>query len=142
MTDKPEQKHRPVVLVVEDHEDTRFMLRMILERDGYVMLEAANGLEGVKTAISRRPDLVLMDSSLPGLDGLSATRLIREQEALRDVPIVALSGHAGAEFQAAARAAGCDACLTKPLDFNEFRSTLARLLPSYTRAVKAEDFAR
>ncbi|HYG08597.1 MAG TPA: response regulator [Pyrinomonadaceae bacterium] len=135
MTDKPEQKDRPVVLVVEDHEDTRFMLRMILEREGYVMLEAADGSEGVKTAISRRPDLVLMDSSLPRLDGLSATRLIREQESLRDVPIVILSGHIGAEFQAAARAAGCAAYLTKPLDFNEFRSTLTRLLPSYTRAV-------
>jgi two-component system cell cycle response regulator DivK len=142
MTDKPEQKRRPVVLVVEDHEDTRFMLRMILEQEGYVMLEAASGSEGVKTAISRRPDLVLMDSSLPGLDGLSATRLIREQEPLRDVPIVTLSGHAGAEFQAAARAAGCDAYLTKPLDLNEFRSTLARLLSSYTRAFKTEDFAR
>ena len=134
MTYKPEQNHRPVVLVVEDHDDTRFMLRMILEHEGYAMLEAADGLEGVEVALRQHPDLVLVDGSLPILDGLSATRRMREQESLRDVPIVALSGHCGPEFQAAARAAGCDAFITKPLDFAEFRSTLKRLLPSYSHA--------
>jgi CheY-like chemotaxis protein len=134
MTYKLEQNHRPVVLVVEDHEDTRYMLRMILEHDGYVMLEAADGLEGVEMAARELPDLVLMDGSLPKLDGLSAARRMREQESLRDVPIVALSGHDGPEFQDAAQAAGCDAYITKPLDFVEFRRTLNRLLPSYPHA--------
>jgi CheY-like chemotaxis protein len=134
MTYEPEQNRRPVVLVIEDHEDTRFMLRMILEQDGCAMLEAADGLKGVEMAIRQQPDLVLMDGTLPGLDGLSAARLMREQESLREVPIVVLSGHAGAEFQAAARAAGCDASITKPLDFAVFRSTLKRLLPSYSHA--------
>lgn len=134
MTYKPEENYRPVVLVVEDHDDTRFMLRTILEQDGYVMLEASDGLEGVETAIRQRPDLILLDGNLPGLDGLSAARRMREQESLRDVPIVALSGHGGSEFRAAARAAGCDACITKPLDFAEFRSTLHRLLPSFSHA--------
>jgi CheY-like chemotaxis protein len=134
MTYKAEQNQRPVVLVVEDHADTRFMLGMILEREGYAMLEAADGLEGVETALHQHPDLVLVDGSLPGLDGLSATRRMREQESLRDVPIVFLSGHCGPEFQAAARAAGCDAFITKPLDFAVFRSTLKRLLPSYSHA--------
>lgn len=134
MTYKSEHNGRPTVLVVEDHDDTRFMLRMLLEHDGYAMLEAADGLEGVEIAIRQHPDLVLMDGNLPGLDGLSATRRMREQESLRDVPIVALSGHDGPEFQAAACAAGCDAYITKPLDFTEFRSTLNRLLPSYSHA--------
>jgi CheY-like chemotaxis protein len=134
MTYEPERNGRLTVLVVEDHDDTRFMLRMILEHDGYVMLEAADGLEGIEMAISQHPDLVLMDGSLPKLDGLSAARRMREQESLRDVPIVALSGHDGPEFQAAARAAGCDAYITKPLDFAEFRSTLNRLLPLYSHA--------
>ena len=134
MINKPEQNRRPVVLVVEDHDDTRFMLRMILEHDGYVMLEAADGLEGVEMAARELPDLVLMDGSLPELDGLSAARRIREQESLRDVPIVALSGHDSPEFRDAARAAGCDACITKPLDFAELRNTLNRLLPSYSHA--------
>lgn len=131
---KPEQNYRPVVLVVEDHDDTRFMLRTILEHDGYAILEATDGLEGVETAIRQRPDLILVDGNLPGLDGLSAARRMREQESLRGVPIVALSGHDGPEFQAAARAAGCTACITKPLDFAEFRSMLNRLLPSYSHA--------
>lgn len=128
------QNYCPVVLVVEDHDDTRFMLRTILEHDGYAMLEASDGLEGIEIAIRQHPDLVLLDGNLPGLDGLSAARRMREQESLRDVPIVALSGHAGPEFQAAARAAGCDASITKPLDFAEFRSTLNRLLSSYSHA--------
>ena len=131
---KPEQNYRPVVLVVEDHDDTRYMLRTILEHDGYATLEASDGLEGVELAIRRRPDLVLVDGNLPGLDGLSAARRMREHESLRDVPIVALSGHDGPEFQAAAQAAGCDAHITKPLDFAEFRSTLNRLLTSYSHA--------
>lgn len=134
MTYKLEQSGRPKVLVVEDHDDTRYLLRIILEHDGYVMLEAADGLEGVETAIRQRPDLVLIDGSLPRLDGLAATRRMREQESLRDMPIVALSGHAGPEFQVAARAAGCDASITKPLDFAELRLTLNRLLPSYQHA--------
>ena len=132
MTHKPEQNHRSVVLVVEDHADTRFMLRMMLEHEGYVMLEAADGLEGVEVALREHPDLVLVDGSLPRLDGLSATRRMREQELLRGMPIVVLSGHCGPEFQAAARAAGCDAFITKPLDFAELKSTLKRLLPSYS----------
>lgn len=97
-------------------------------------MEVADGLEAVEMAVSEQPDLVLMDATLPGLDGLSATRRIREQATLRDVPVVALSGHAGAEFQAAARAAGCAASITKPLDFAELRDTLQRLLPSYSHA--------
>jgi CheY-like chemotaxis protein len=134
MTDKPDQNQRPLVLVVEDHDDTRFMLRIFLEHDGCAILEATNGLDALDLAGRENPDLVLIDGNLPGLDGLSAIRRMREQESLRDVPIVALSGHASAEFRNAARLAGCDAYITKPLDFVELRSTMRRLLPTYSHA--------
>ncbi|HEY9403631.1 MAG TPA: response regulator [Pyrinomonadaceae bacterium] len=134
MTSKPEQNRRPVVLVVEDHDDTRFMLRTVLEHDGYVILEATDGLQALEVAGREKPDLVLIDGNLPGLDGLSAIRRMREREPLRDMPIVALSGHASPEFQNAARLAGCDAYITKPLDFVELRITLRRLLPAYSHA--------
>jgi CheY-like chemotaxis protein len=134
MTFKLEQNRRPVVLVVEDHDDTRFLLRMLLEQDGYATLEVADGLEAVEIAGREHPDLILMDGSLPGLDGLSAARLMRAKEHLREIPIVALSGHAGREFQSKAYAAGCDACITKPLDFTLLRDTLDRLLPTHLHA--------
>jgi two-component system cell cycle response regulator DivK len=134
MTYKLKRNNRPVVLVVEDDDDTRFMLKIILEQDGYVILEVGNGLEAVEIAGREHPDLVLMDGTLPGLDGLSATRRMREQESLRHMPIVALSGHVEPEFQAEARAAGCDASIRKPLDFAELKTTLNRLLPSYPHA--------
>lgn len=134
MTYQPKQEGRPLVLLVEDHDDTRFMLKFILEQDGYVILEAANGLEAVETAAREHPDLVLTDASLPGLDGISAARRMREQELLRDMPIVILSGHAGAEFHDAALAAGCDASITKPVNLAELKNTLRRLLPAFSHA--------
>jgi Response regulators consisting of a CheY-like receiver domain and a winged-helix DNA-binding domain len=119
-------------MVVEDFEDNRFMMRRLLEMSGYHVLEAINGEEAVKTAERERPDLILMDLSLPLLDGLAATRKIREVEALRDVPIVAVSAHDTADFHADALAAGCNDYVTKPIDFDQLESLLARLLPEQT----------
>src|SRR5215207_7450033 len=96
------EHNRPMVLVVEDHEDTRLLLKLLLEHEGYAIVEVGDGLEAVEIAARECPDLVLMDGSLPGLDGLSATRRMREKESLRYVPIVALSGHTGQEFKVAA----------------------------------------
>src|SRR3712207_8036540 len=81
------------VMVVEDFEDNRFMMRRLLEMSGYRVVEAVNGQEAVEVAARERPDLILMDLSLPLLDGLAATRRIREQPDLRAVPIVAVSAH-------------------------------------------------
>src|SRR5919107_6147165 len=81
---------RPTVLVVEDFEDNRFMMRRLLEMSGYRVIEAVNGQEAVETARREHPDLILMDLSLPLLDGLAATRRIREQDGLSKVPIVAV----------------------------------------------------
>src|SRR3978361_1660405 len=93
--------HR-TVMVVEDFEDNRFMMRRLLEMSGYRVLEAINGEEAVRIAELERPDLILMDLSLPLLDGLAATRRIRERDGLHDVPIIAVSAHDTADFHAEA----------------------------------------
>jgi two-component system, cell cycle response regulator DivK len=106
------------VLVVEDFEDNRFMLRRLLEMSGYHVIEAINGKQAVDLALSESPDVILMDLSLPMLDGLAATRRIRENQSSRRVPIVAVSAHDSSDFHAEALAAGCDAYVTKPIDFD------------------------
>ena len=119
----------PVVMVVEDFEDNRFMMRRLLEMSGYRVLEAINGEEAVEMAERERPGLILMDLSLPLLDGLAATRRIRQHAELREVPIVAVSAHDTADFHADALAAGCNDYVTKPIDFDQLEALLGRLLP-------------
>jgi len=119
---------RPVVLVVEDFEDNRFMMRRLLEMSGYRVVEAVNGNQAVERAASDRPDIILMDLSLPQPDGLAATRRIRaHEEAQRRVPIVAVSAHDSADFHAEALAAGCNEYVTKPIDFDQLVQLLDRL---------------
>lgn len=119
----------PTVMVVEDFEDNRFMMRRLLEMSGYRVLEAINGEEAVELAEREHPSLILMDLSLPLLDGLAATRRIREVEELRQIPIVAVSAHDTADFHAEALAAGCNDYVTKPIDFDQLEALLTRLLP-------------
>ena len=116
------------VLVVEDFEDNRFMMRRLLEMSGYRVVEAVNGQEAVEEAVRVEPDLILMDLSLPLLDGLAATRRIREQQQLKNVPIVAVSAHDTADFHADALAAGCNEYVTKPIDFDQLEGLLSRLI--------------
>ena len=123
-----EQTGVATILVVEDFEDNRFMMRRLLEMSGYQVVEAVNGQEAIEVARREQPDLILMDLSLPLLDGLAATRHIREQQPLRAVPIVAVSAHDTADFHAEALAAGCDEYITKPIDFEQLESLLDSLL--------------
>jgi two-component system cell cycle response regulator DivK len=123
----------PTVMVVEDFEDNRFMMRRLLEMSGYRVLEAVNGEEAVELAHRERPQLILMDLSLPQLDGLAATRRIRQYPDLKDVPIVAVSAHDTADFHADALAAGCNDYVTKPIDFDQLEALLSRLLPKGSR---------
>ena len=118
----------PVVLVVEDFEDNRFMMRRLLEMSGYRVVEAVNGEQAVEAAVSEKPDLILMDLSLPKLDGLAATRRIRKQDGLSRTPIVAVSAHDTTDFHADALAAGCNEYVTKPIDFDQLEALLKRLL--------------
>ena len=117
----------PLVMVVEDFEDNRFMMRRLLEMSGYRVVEAVNGQQAVETAGRERPDIILMDLSLPMLDGLAATRRIREQDGLSRVPIVAVSAHDSADFHAEALAAGCNEYVPKPIDFDQLVQLLDHL---------------
>ena len=118
----------PTVLVVEDFEDNRFMMRRLLEMSGYRVVEAVNGNQAVEMAEQESPDIILMDLSLPMLDGLAATRRIRERNGAGRVPIVAVSAHDSADFHAEALAAGCNEYVTKPIDFDQLVGLLDRLL--------------
>ncbi|MCA1817409.1 MAG: response regulator [Acidobacteria bacterium] len=120
-------RERPLVLVAEDDEDTRFLFRTFAEMSGCEVVEAADGEEAVRLAESARPDLVLIDGSLPRLDGLAATRRIRELGGAR-VRVIFVSGHCDPEFRRAAREAGCDEFVEKPLDFRLFGGSLERHL--------------
>lgn len=106
------------VLVVEDFDETRSTIRLLLEMLGYRVLEAADGLRAVEVTRRERPDLILMDIGLPLMDGIAATRVIREDRAFEELPIVAISAHATPEHRVRALAAGCNEYLTKPIDFH------------------------
>ena len=118
------------VLLVEDTEDNRFMMRRLLEMSGYRVVEAMNGEEAVKFARDESPHLILMDLSLPVIDGLAATRVIRKLPELQSTPIIAVSAHDTSDFQAEAMEAGCNSYVTKPIDFNELEELIRHLLTS------------
>ena len=122
------QEQTATVLLVEDTEDNRFMMRRLLEMSGYEVVEATNGEEAVRLAETARPHLILMDLSLPVVDGLAATRAIRKLDGFRKVPIVAVSAHDTSDFQSDALKAGCDGYITKPIDFGQLELLIARLL--------------
>lgn len=114
--------HQPTVLVVEAHDDTRKMLCMLLENWGCRVVEACNGLEAVEAAFRERLQLVLMEGRLPLLDGLEATRRIRENILLDHVKILALNGSGSPRYHAEALAAGCDDSIEKPFNIERLRT--------------------
>ena len=107
-------EHGPLILVVDDYQDAREMYAEYLQYSGFRVAEAKNGNEAVAQARSLKPDLILMDLSLPGMDGWEATRVLKADEATKKIPIVALTGHALAGASEGARRAGCDSFVTKP----------------------------
>jgi two-component system, cell cycle response regulator DivK len=102
------------ILVTEDNEDNRRILRDLLTSAGYEVIEAVTGEEGVRLAETQRPDLILMDVQLPGFDGYEATRRIKGNLALRQIPVIAVTSYALSGDDVKARAAGCDAYVAKP----------------------------
>jgi CheY-like chemotaxis protein len=104
-------------------------MRRLLEMAGYNVLEASDGEQAVQMAVDSRPALILMDLSLPKLDGLSATRQIRQQKGLKRVPILAVSAHDSPESRNEALAAGCNEYVTKPIDFDQLHALLERFVP-------------
>ena len=116
------------ILLVEDNEMNRDMLSRRLERKGYTVTCAVDGREGVAKAQSQKPDLILMDMSLPVLDGWVATQQLKGDAATRAIPVIALTAHAMAEDEKKAREAGCDDYDTKPIELDRLLSKIQRLL--------------
>ena len=104
----------PLILVVDDYEDAREMYAEYLRFCGFRIAEARNGNEALDQAFTLMPDLILMDLSLPGMDGWEATRQLKADERTRQIPVVALTGHALAGASEGAKRAGCDSFVTKP----------------------------
>ena len=117
------------ILVVEDQEDNRRIIRDLLESVGYDLIEAVDGEAGVRLAQSERPDLILMDIQLPVLDGYEATRRIRADPELAAIPIVVVTSYALSGDDAKAEAAGCDAYVAKPFSPRALLATIRQLLP-------------
>ena len=118
------------ILLVEDNEMNRDMLSRRLERKGYQIVIAVDGQEGIDKARSERPDLILMDMSLPVLNGWDATRQLKEDEHTKGIPIIALTAHAMAEDEQRAREAGCNDFDTKPIELPRLLEKIQQLLPA------------
>jgi CheY-like chemotaxis protein len=117
------------ILVVEDYEDTSLAMRLALEGKGHHILEASDGEKAVEVAARERPDVVLMDLNLPVLDGLVATERIRSNPELRDAIIIVITAHQDQDYRARALASGCNAFITKPIDFDFLNDLISNLLP-------------
>jgi two-component system cell cycle response regulator DivK len=124
-------KQGQTVLVVEDYDDARELISVLLSGGGYRVIEARDGAEAVEVARRECPDLVIMDMSLPGVDGLTATQAIREIEELCHMPVIACSANDVREWADKALAAGCNEFVSKPLDFTALEEALKRLLPQH-----------
>ncbi|MDX6529436.1 MAG: hypothetical protein QOH41_1726 [Blastocatellia bacterium] len=123
------QQEKQLFLLVEDFEDSRFMMRRLLEIAGYRVVEASDGEQAVELAVQKLPALILMDLSLPKMDGLAATRQIRQHRELGNTPIVAISAHDSPESRNDALEAGCNEYVTKPIDFDQLGAIVKRFLP-------------
>jgi len=117
------------ILVVEDTEDNRQIIRDLLSSVGYELIEAADGAEGVALAQQERPDLILMDIQLPEIDGYEATRRIRDIPELAKVPIIAVTSYALSGDEAKTREAGCDGYVAKPFSPRDLLAKVRQFLP-------------
>ena len=115
------------ILVIEDNPLNMELITDILEAHGYEIHSCNNAEDGVKVAEEYMPDVILMDIQLPGMDGLTATKILKEQNATKDIPILALTSHAMVGFEKSAREAGCNGYLTKPINTRTIVSQIADL---------------
>jgi CheY-like chemotaxis protein len=124
------EKPGQLVLVVDDYQDAREMYAEYFGVWGFRVIEASNGAEAVEKATQMIPDVILMDLSLPGVDGWEATRRLKANERTQHIPVVAVTGHALAGYSDSAKKAGCDAFITKPCLPDRLISEVRRLLAS------------
>ena len=123
MSNGPNQS-RSTILIVDDFDDTRLLLRTWLEKKGYQVIEAEDGKAAVTMAESQRPDLIIMDVEMPQLDGLSATRQIRALPGFDRVPIIAVSAYGAHQFRAEALTAGCNEYVSTPFEPEELEQLI------------------
>lgn len=115
------------ILLVEDNEDNRDMLSRRLERKGFVVTLAIDGLDGINKAKENMPDLILMDMSLPVMDGWQATKTLKSEPETKNIPVIALTAHAMSSDRDKAIEAGCDDYDTKPVDFKRLLAKIEKL---------------
>src|ERR1700754_518822 len=131
-------EQRKTIMVVDDYEDMRRVAHFALESFGYRVVEAGSGEEAVELAQAELPDLIIMDLSMPNLDGFGAIHRIRRLLGLRDVPVIAFSAHSAKDVREDALAAGCCEYMTKPVNLDILKATVER----YIGAGAAENLAR
>jgi two-component system, cell cycle response regulator DivK len=136
MSPTPEKTDRPRVLLVDDYPDAREMYTEYLEFSGYEVIGAGNGLEALQRAVDAAPDIILMDLSLPVMDGWEATRRLKADQRTASIPVVALTGHALAGISEGAKKAGCDAFVTKPCLPEDLVREIKRILDSPSTSKK------
>lgn len=113
------------VLLIEDNPANMKLSVLLLEKGGHTVIKAVNAEEGLALARAEKPDLILMDIQLPGMDGLKATALLKQDDATRSIPVIALTALAMKGDEERSRAAGCDGYIAKPLDYRNFMATIA-----------------
>jgi two-component system, cell cycle response regulator DivK len=127
------EEQAPLILVVDDYQDAREMYAEYLQFSGFRVAEASNGNEALERAFALKPNLILMDLSLPGMDGWEATRQLKSDERTRHIPVVALTGHALAGASDGARRAGCDSFVTKPCLPDDLVVEVRRMLDAVSK---------
>jgi len=121
----------PRILYIEDNRDNRNLVRRVLQAEGITVIEAESAEQGLALAEVQAPDLILMDVNMPGMDGLSATKLLRQNEHLRRIPVVALTAKAMKGDRENALKAGCDGYIQKPIDVDRFPTEVLRYLKQF-----------
>jgi two-component system, cell cycle response regulator DivK len=120
---------KPKILIAEDSADGREMMTLLLSLKGYDVVAAENGIEAVKVALEKRPDLILMDLELPKLNGIDVARNLRQHNQLKNIPIIIVTGHDPDLHRQHALEAGCTDYLLKPIDFDRLDTILTTQVP-------------
>ena len=134
LTNLKRQEPASTILLVEDFDDTRLMMKMWLVKKGYRVIEAETGEEAITIAKREHPDLIIMDMMMPGMNGLDATHQIRQYQSLRRTPIVAVSAYGADEYRRIAIEAGCDEYVSTPFEPRELAELIRSLLASKNAA--------
>lgn len=121
------------ILIIEDHEENRYLATFLLEKHGYAVVSASDGPAGIELAATVRPSLILLDIQLPGLDGYAVARALRAQQAIRDIPIVAVTSYAMPGDREKALGAGCNGYIEKPINPDTFVAEIGRFLSPHSQ---------